>query len=94
MPRFDDEPSFHADWERGAVGIQVALESLGVSNTDGHRYAIDLIQPARYLADSYYERSLDGTERFLGERGIVMRAEPAERIGRLRERSWRAAARA
>jgi nitrile hydratase len=84
VPREDGEPVFHADWERRIVGIEVALESLGVWNTDEHRYAIECIEPARYLADSYYERWLDGTEVLLDERGVVTRAELAERVERLR----------
>lgn len=86
VPVSDDEPVFHADWERRAVGIEVALESLGVCNTDEHRRAIELIPPARYLADSYYERWLDGTERILDERRVVTRSELAERIQQLRDR--------
>lgn len=79
-----DEPAFHADWERRALGIQVALEATGVCNTDEHRHAIELIPPVHYLADAYYERWLDGTERILAERGIVAREELARRVDGLR----------
>ncbi|MCP9489911.1 MAG: nitrile hydratase subunit beta [Solirubrobacteraceae bacterium MAG38_C4-C5] len=86
IPREDDEPVFHAGWEGRAASIQVALETQGVCSTDEHRFEVERLRPDRYLAASYYERWLLGTEAILAQRGIVSAEEFVARRAELRAR--------
>lgn len=50
-----DEPLFHADWERRALGITLAAGALGHWTIDEGRHARESLPPAVYLSASYYE---------------------------------------
>jgi nitrile hydratase subunit beta len=79
--REENEPVFHADWERRVWGIALStLRTLGVS-ADELRHAIERIPPARYLDSSYYERWLAAAETILLERGVVTREEFRAALG-------------
>jgi len=73
--REQNEPVFHADWERRAFVLTVRARRLAQSNGDEFRHAIERIPPARYLASSYYERWLAAAETVLVEHGVVTREE-------------------
>jgi nitrile hydratase beta subunit len=75
--REPDEPVFHAEWERRVFAINAAI-SARIRNTDAFRYAIERMEPARYLSTSYYEHLLHAIETLLIERGLVTRAELGE----------------
>ena len=70
-----NEPVFHAEWERRMYALAGLAMRLARSNGDEFRHAIERIPPARYLASSYYERWLAAAETLLVERGIVTREE-------------------
>jgi nitrile hydratase subunit beta len=70
-----NEPVFHADWERRLYALALPAMRAAHINTDEFRHAIERIPPARYLASSYYERWLAAAEALLVERGIVTREE-------------------
>jgi nitrile hydratase subunit beta len=70
-----NEPVFHADWERRAYALVGFSRRAAQFNGDEFRHAIERIPPARYLASSYYERWIAATETLLVERGVVTRAE-------------------
>jgi len=70
-----DEPLFHADWERRALGITVAMGATGMWNLDASRYARETLPPAEYLAASYYEIWTKGVERLVTRLGLVSEAE-------------------
>jgi nitrile hydratase len=70
-----DEPPFHADWERRALGVTLAMGAAGQWTIDMSRAAREQIGAARYLHSSYYEIWLAGLERLLLERGLVDAAE-------------------
>ncbi len=70
-----DEPLFHADWERKAFALVLAMGGTGAWNIDMSRHARERIPPAEYLAASYYEIWLKGMERLLLEKGLVSDAE-------------------
>lgn len=70
-----DEPLFHADWERRALGITLAMGASGQWNIDLSRSARESLPPATYLAASYYEIWIRALERLLLERGLVSAAE-------------------
>src|SRR3712207_8249569 len=50
-----DEPWFHAEWERRAFGLTLAMGFTGAWNLDMSRHARESLPPAEYLAASYYE---------------------------------------
>jgi nitrile hydratase len=77
-----DEPTFHEPWEARAF----ALNALGVVvlrayNVDEYRHAVERIEPAQYLAASYYERVLTGVASLLVEKGVLTREELETRAG-------------
>jgi hypothetical protein len=73
VPVDDDGQYFHADWEARVYAIVRTLQARGVINKefDELRDAIERIPPAEYLALSYYERWLRGTEMLLAEKGLL-----------------------
>ena len=66
-----DEPVFHADWERRAFALTVAMGATGEWNLDQSRFAREDRPPADYLGRTYYEIWLGGLERQLADRGLV-----------------------
>jgi nitrile hydratase len=78
-----DEPVFHAEWERRAFALTVAMGASGLWNLDRSRHARESLHPARYLSSTYYQIWLEGLTRLLGEAGLVTPEELA--AGRQRE---------
>ena len=72
-----DEPPFHADWERRALAVTLAMGASGQWNIDLSRAARESLPPAQYLASSYYEIWIAALERLMLERGLVSAAELA-----------------
>src|SRR3954451_11350548 len=81
----ENEPVFHADWEKTVFGIAGALRGRGLINIDESRHAIERMPPADYLGSSYYARWLAGYERLVVEKGIVTEEELQARIALLRD---------
>ncbi len=73
--RRPDEPVFHAEWERRAAALSLAMGATGAWNIDMVRHSRERIPPAEYLAASYYEKWLKGLERLLVERGLATAVE-------------------
>jgi nitrile hydratase len=65
------EPVFAEDWERRAVRVMLAV-NVGV-NAGGpqFRHSIERMDPAHYLASSYYEHWLTGVATLAVEAGIT-----------------------
>jgi nitrile hydratase len=72
-----DEPVFHADWERHAMALTIACGGLGEWSIDMSRHARETIPPPRYLASTYYEIWLEGLTKLLAARGLVSPEELA-----------------
>ena len=72
-----DEPYFHADWERRALGITLACGAFGAWTIDESRHARENIPPATYLSASYYEIWIRALEVLLDRHGFVSMAELA-----------------
>jgi len=72
-----DEPVFHAAWERRAFALTLAMGGPGAWNIDQSRAARESLNPAQYLAKSYYEIWLAGLERLMSERGLITPEEIA-----------------
>ena len=66
-----NEPVFHAEWERRAFAITLAMAMPGGWNIDMSRFAREDRPPADYLGMSYYQIWLAGLERLMLERGLV-----------------------
>lgn len=71
----DNEPLFHAPWERRALGLTVAMGATGQWNIDQSRSARESLPPAIYLGSGYYRIWILGLERLLRQRGLVTEAE-------------------
>ena len=78
-----DEPVFHADWERRALAITLAMGAYGQWNLDMSRHARERVDPAEYLAGSYYEHWLQGLQTLLVEKGLLTAEEIQQRMSEL-----------
>jgi nitrile hydratase len=72
-----NEPVFHAEWERRAFALTLAMGAIGEWNLDAARFARESLSPADYLARSYYEIWLAGLERLIAEHDLVASDEIA-----------------
>jgi len=73
----ENEPVFHADWEKRMFAMNNAITAVGVRNLDESRHARERMDPATYLGSSYYEIWLDGLIRILTEKGLISEEELA-----------------
>lgn len=72
-----NEPMFHAEWERRAFAITLAMARPGGWTIDMSRFARENRSPADYLSRSYYQIWLGGLEQLMDERGLVTADEIA-----------------
>lgn len=70
-----DEPVFHADWEKRALGITLSCGAFGGWTIDESRHARENIAPATYLSASYYEIWIRALETLLARHGFVQGEE-------------------
>lgn len=66
-----DEPYFHAEWEKRALGLTLSCGAFGAWSIDESRHARENIPPAGYLAASYYEIWTRALETLLQRHGFV-----------------------
>jgi nitrile hydratase len=66
-----NEPVFHADWEKQALGVTLCCGALGEWNLDINRHARETLHPADYLSSSYYEIWIKALTTLLATRGLV-----------------------
>lgn len=66
-----DEPYFHAEWEKRALGITLSCGAFGAWTIDESRHARESIPPADYLAASYYEIWTRGIDVLLERHGFA-----------------------
>jgi nitrile hydratase beta subunit len=66
-----NEPPFHAEWERRAFALTLAMAMPGGWNIDMSRFARENRPPAEYLNKSYFEIWLAGLERLMTDRGLI-----------------------
>ena len=76
----NEEPVFHADWEKRAFGLTLATAFLGEWNIDISRHARERQHPVKYLTNSYYETWLAGLETLLVENNLANKDEIANGI--------------
>src|SRR5689334_5007031 len=70
-----NEPYFHAEWEKRALGITLSCGAFGAWTIDESRHARESIPPADYLAASYYEIWIRGIDMLLERHGFASREE-------------------
>ncbi|QRM55889.1 nitrile hydratase subunit beta [Sinorhizobium sp. BG8] len=73
-----DEPIFHAEWEKRALGITLSCGAFGAWTLDESRHARENIPPATYLSASYYEIWTRALETLLARHGFVSETELSE----------------
>ena len=72
-----NEPIFHAEWEKRALGLTLAAGGMGHWNIDESRHARESLHPADYYASSYYEIWIKALEVLLKRHGFVSPEELA-----------------
>jgi nitrile hydratase beta subunit len=87
-----DEPPFHAEWERRAFSMTLALGALGLWNIDQMRHERESVPPAEYLSSSYYRIWFLALENAVRGLGLLNREDLSARtadelIGMLSSRS-------
>lgn len=70
-----NEPPFHHDWERHVFALTLAMGFTGRWNIDKSRHARESMDPAHYLASSYYQIWLEGLTKLLLNAELVSREE-------------------
>ncbi|RCW86133.1 nitrile hydratase subunit beta [Phyllobacterium bourgognense] len=70
-----NEPLFHADWEKRAMGMTIAAGAMGHWNIDESRHARESLHPADYYASTYYEIWAKALEVLLKRHGFVQSQE-------------------
>ena len=66
-----NEPVFHAEWEKRAFALTLAMGMPGGWNIDMSRFARENRPPGEYLTMTYYQIWLAGLEKLMAERGLV-----------------------
>ncbi len=66
-----NEPAFHADWERTAFALTVAMGFHGRWNIDMSRWYRENRPPSEYLTSSYYELWFNALEKLVADRRLV-----------------------
>ncbi len=79
----ENEPVFHADWEKRALALTVGMGFAGQWNLDISRFARESLPPEFYLTKSYYQIWIAGLQKLMLERGMVNEDEIAD--GKLSE---------
>jgi nitrile hydratase subunit beta len=72
-----EEPTFHAEWERRAFALTLAMGMPGGWNIDMSRFAREDRPPDEYRAMSYYQIWLAGLERLMLEHKLIAEDEVA-----------------
>lgn len=70
-----NEPTFHAEWEKRALGITLSCGAFGAWTLDESRHARESLPPATYLSASYYEIWTRALETLLKRHGFLTEAE-------------------
>ncbi|MBA3907693.1 MAG: nitrile hydratase subunit beta [Pseudonocardiales bacterium] len=70
IPEPEDE-RFHADWERRALALVLAMGAAGRWSIDASRFARESLPPSVYLSSTYYAIWTMGLERLAVAAGLV-----------------------
>ena len=78
VQREDNEPPFHAEWERRAFALTLAMGATGSWTLDASRFARESLPPAEYLSSSYYAIWFNALLKLMRERGLLVDGELEE----------------
>lgn len=70
-----NEPVWHAEWEKAAFALFATNFRAGLFNVDMFRSGIEQMHPAYYLLSPYYEHWMHTAEHFAVEAGVIDAAE-------------------
>ena len=70
-----NEPVFHAEWERRALGLTLAFGALRAWPGDASRHGRESLPPAQYLSKTYYDIWVTALANMLVDRGLATREE-------------------
>jgi len=73
----ENEPLFHAPWERRTLGLTLAMGATGQWNIDQCRSARGSLAPTTYRGSICYRIRILALKRLMLEQGLVTAAEPA-----------------
>ena len=73
-----NEPVFHAEWEKRALGVTLCSGAMSPWTLDEGRHQRESLHPAVYYASSYYEIWIRALEELLKRHGFVTANELAE----------------
>lgn len=76
---------FHEPWEARVFAIQMLVDGEGLGAGASARATREEMDPARYLAASYYERWLYSAEQRLLRKGTIAPGEVEAMVGRLED---------
>ncbi len=71
VEREENEPYFHAEWERRIFAITMAMPFITLRSDDQYRREIERMGQARYLNTSYYEKWYEATSSIAKEVGLT-----------------------
>ena len=72
-----NEPIFHAEWEKRALGIALAFGAARLWPGDTNRFSRESLPPAQYLSKSYYDIWMTALAKRLVDAGLVSNEEIA-----------------
>ena len=75
VEREENEPYFHADWEKAVMVMNLIGMVKRIYNIDEFRHAIERMGQAEYLNTSYFEHWLASVSTLLVEKGVISREE-------------------
>ena len=82
----ENEPVFHADWERRMFGMFILAFAGGHFNVDMFRVGMEEMDPVSYLSTDYYEHWLHSLTRWIDANGSVTEAEIQARMKEIKEK--------
>lgn len=82
----ENEPVFHAEWERRMFGMFILAFAGGHFNVDMFRYGMEQMPPAEYLSSDYYEHWLHSLTMWIAANGSVTEEEILARMKEIEER--------
>ena len=85
IPIEEDEPVFHAEWEKRVFALFFGEAMQGYFNLYEFRHHTNSIDPVRFLNTSYYEQWFDTMETLLLKKGVVTQDELDARIELLKK---------
>jgi len=71
----ENEPLFHAEWERRVLAMTVCIGAAGEWNLDQSRFSRESIPPVDYLSIGYYRIWLTALEHLLVKHNLVSKEE-------------------